>query len=96
MTSNFGTHILRLAVDQGCEYKSRYMITFCRQKGIQITETMAYTSQQNVVAERSNRNLTEKRRAMMLEAHVLKSLWSEAVYAPVYIINRSPKKLFLI
>lgn len=71
------------------------MITFCKNKGIQIHETMAYSPQQNEVSERFNRTLNDKIRTMLIESSVPSFLWSEAVYAAVYIINRSPTKSLL-
>lgn len=65
------------------------MIQFYKKKGIQILETMAYTQpQQYGVAERLNRKIIEKVRALLLQSNTPKNMWSEAVY----IINRSPTR----
>ena len=63
-----------------------------KEKGIQIQTTIAYSSQQNGVAERFNRTLCEKVRAILFESGVPKRLWNEAALTAVYLINRSPTK----
>ena len=51
---------------------------------------MAYTPQQNGVAERMNITLLEKTRAMLKTVDLAKSFWAEAVNTACYVINRSP------
>lgn len=57
-------------------------------KGIQILSTNPYTPKKNSRAERYNRTLLENARAIIL--HIEKEVWSLAVEAAAYIINRSP------
>ena len=95
VTTHFEKRISTLTIDQGREYKSKEMISFCTDKGIQILETMAYCPQQNGVAERYNRTIMEKVRALLIESNVPKTLWTEAVFASVYLINRSPTSALL-
>ncbi|KAH9678909.1 Integrase catalytic domain-containing protein [Citrus sinensis] len=52
--------------------------------------TVAYTPQQNGVAERMNRTLTERIRAMLKTAGLPNSFWAEAAKTACYIVNRSP------
>ncbi|KAH9663295.1 hypothetical protein KPL70_019630 [Citrus sinensis] len=52
--------------------------------------TVAYTPQQNGVAERMNRTLTERIRAMLRTAGLPNSFWAEAAKTACYIVNRSP------
>lgn len=59
-------------------------------EGDQVEATVAYSPQQNGVAERFNRTLVEKVRSMLFEANAPKRMWCEAVYTGVYLINRSP------
>ncbi|KAF2889263.1 hypothetical protein ILUMI_16910 [Ignelater luminosus] len=51
---------------------------------------MRYAASQNGVAEHLNYITFCKVRCMILNANISKTLWSEAVMAAVYIINRSP------
>ncbi|KAH9752597.1 hypothetical protein KPL71_014753 [Citrus sinensis] len=68
------------------EYKARVELEF----GIQRQFTVAYTPQQNGVAERMNRTLTERIRAMLRIAGLPNSFWAEAAKIACYIVNRSP------
>lgn len=52
--------------------------------------TVAYTPQQNGVAEWMNRTLLERTRAMLRTAGLAKSFWAEVVKTACYLINRSP------
>jgi hypothetical protein len=51
-----------------------------------------YTPQQNGIAERTNRTITEKARAMLVASKLASSFWDEAVLTATYLINRSPTK----
>ncbi|WJX45134.1 E3 ubiquitin-protein ligase upl4 [Trifolium repens] len=63
---------------------------FCRLKGIKSHITVAYTPQQNGLAERMNMTLLERVRCMLLGAGLPKSFWGEAVNTAAYLINRCP------
>ncbi|KAH9655438.1 Pathogenesis-related protein 1 [Citrus sinensis] len=52
--------------------------------------TVAYTPQQNGVAERMNRTLTEMIRAMLMTVALPNSFWVEATKTACYIVNQSP------
>jgi len=52
--------------------------------------TVPHTPQLNGRAERLNRTLMEKVRALLFDAGVKKELWGEALYTATYILNRSP------
>ena len=91
-TAKFGARISMLTTDQGTEYLSTKQREWYKEKGIQIQTTIAYSPQQNGVAERFNRTLCEKVRAMLFESGVPKRLWNEAALTAVYLINRSPTK----
>ncbi|GKD10240.1 gag-pol polyprotein [Tanacetum coccineum] len=60
------------------------------QEGIKRQFTTAYTPQQNGVAERMNRTLLERARAMLATASLGKPFWAEAVNTACYMINHSP------
>ncbi|GJV88834.1 retrovirus-related pol polyprotein from transposon TNT 1-94 [Tanacetum coccineum] len=85
-----GKKIKCLRTDNGGEYTGDEFETFCRQEGIKRQFTTAYTPQQNGVAERMNRTLLERARAMLATASLGKSFWAEAVNTTCYVINHSP------
>lgn len=90
VSAQFGMKISKLTVDQGREYGSTAQKGFYKRKGIQVEPTVAYTPQQNGVAERFNRTLVEKVRTMLIDSSMPKSMWCEAAVTAVYLINRSP------
>ncbi|KAH9649806.1 hypothetical protein KPL70_026120 [Citrus sinensis] len=79
-----------LRTDNGGEYTDGEFLAFCKQEGIQRQFTVAYTPQQNGVAEQMNRTLTERIRAMLRTAGLPNSFWAEAAKTACYIVNRSP------
>ncbi|KAH9768487.1 Integrase catalytic domain-containing protein [Citrus sinensis] len=85
-----GKKIKCLRTDNSGEYTDGEFLTFCKQEGIQRQFTVAYTPQQNRVAERMNRTLTERIRAMLRTAGLPNSFWAEAAKIACYIVNRSP------
>lgn len=93
VTSMFnGNKISKLTIDQGREYLSTEQSKWYKSKGIQIEPTIAYSPQQNGVAERFNRTITEKVRTMLLQSGASKMMWSEAALTAVYILNRCPTR----
>lgn len=85
-----GKKIKCLRTDNGGEYTGDEFDNFCKQEGIKRQFTVAYTPQQNGVAERMNRTLLERTRAMLATAGLEKQFWAEAVKTACYVINRSP------
>ncbi|KAL3849434.1 hypothetical protein ACJIZ3_011316 [Penstemon smallii] len=79
-----------MRTDIGGEYTSNEFDNFCQQEGIKRQFTVAYTPQQNGVAERMNITLLEHTRAMLRTAGMTKLFWAEAVKIVCYVINRSP------
>jgi len=63
-----------LRTDNGLEFVSEQFNEFCRKRGIKRHRTVAYTPQQNGLAERMNRTLLEHVRCMLLGAGLSKSL----------------------
>jgi hypothetical protein len=87
-----GRLVKAVRTDNGGEYVSKDLRSFFSAKGIDHQLSMPYTPQQNGVAERLNRTLMDRVRAMLLEAGQPLNLWSEAVVAANYLRNRSPSR----
>lgn len=85
-----GYKVKALRTDNGGEYVSSAVSTYLKNKGIIHQKTMAYTPEQNGKAERLNRTLLEKVRAMLADAGLSKQLWAEALLTANKIRNRSP------
>ncbi|KAE8656252.1 Retrovirus-related Pol polyprotein from transposon TNT 1-94 [Hibiscus syriacus] len=79
-----------VGIDNGGEYTSEEFDDFCKKEGIKRQFTVANTPQQNGVAERMNRTLLERTRAMLRDAGLEKSFWAEAVNTACYLVNRAP------
>ena len=88
----FNLKIVNLYCDNGGEYVNNDFKEFCSKKGIMFHFTVPYTPQQNGVAERMNRTITEKARAMINAADLDKQFWGEAVLTATYLINLTPTK----
>jgi hypothetical protein len=58
--------------------------------GIRIEFTVPHTPSQNGVAERLNRTLITKARAMLVAAELPSQLWGEAVHVACYLKNLTP------
>lgn len=89
-TSHFGSKMTRLRCDNGGEYQSSNLKSFCKQKGIIIEYISPYNPESNGVAERLNRTLTEKARCMIIESQASTELWGEALLTATYLTNRCP------
>lgn len=87
-----GKRLKALRSDNGKEYVNRSFETFCQERGIIHEKTTPYNPQQNGVAERYNRTIMEKVRAMILDAKLGKVFWAEAANTAVYLLNAIPKK----
>lgn len=88
--ADFNCKVVYLYTDNGIEYLSNDFKEFCVQKGITFHLTVPHTPQQNGVAERMNRTLTEKARTMIITSGLDKSFWGEAVLTVTYLINILP------
>lgn len=88
--SMFNSQISKLRCDNGGEYISNDLKMFCRKNGIRVDYTIPFTPQQNGKAERMNRSLVGRGRAMIFDSGLPKKFWGEAIQTATYIINRSP------
>src|SRR5271155_4578580 len=84
-----GRRIKSIRTDCGREYQKQ-MAEFCREFGIHHEETAPYTPKQNGVAERANRTICERIRAILVETSLPKELWAELACAVAHLKNRSP------
>ena len=85
-----GSKVRTVRTDGGGEYVNAEMDALFRSKGIRHQKTVRYTPQQNGAAERLNRTLMERVRAMLSDSALPNNLWAEAVVTANYIRNRSP------
>ena len=85
-----GAFICCLCIDRGGEFTSLEFNAFCKTNGISRQLTVAYTSQQNGVAEHKNRTIMNMVRSMLSEKQVPKNFWPEAVNWTAHVLNRSP------
>lgn len=79
-----------LRSDNGREYINRSMDQNLRRLDIMYQKTIPYTPEQNGLAERMNRTIVERAKAMLFDAELPKIYWAEAVATATYLINRSP------
>lgn len=90
VAGQFNTKIHSVCTDNGGEYCSHEFISFCKANGIIHKTTIPYNPELNGTAERFNRTLLEKSRAMILQSKLPKEMWGEAILCATYITNRSP------
>lgn len=76
--------------DGGGEFVNRAMKEFCRQRGTHWEKTTPYSSQQNGLAEKLNRDLMEMVRANLIAAGLDHKWWGLALGVSVYQKNRLP------
>ena len=74
--------------DHGREFDQLDFDIFCDKHGISHNFSAPRTPQQNGVVERKNITLEDISRTMLLENHLPKSFWAEAVNTANYILNR--------
>ena len=79
--------------DRGGEYLGKEFTLHLKSAGTEHKLTVHDTPQHNGVAERLNRTLLEKVRAMLHDSRLPRSLWGEAVRHAVWLKNRTPTKV---
>jgi len=85
-----GLRLKCLRSDNGGEYCASEFKEFCAKAGIKREFTVPRTPQQNGVAERMNRTITERARCMRLHSGLPPQFWADAVNTAAYLINRGP------
>lgn len=84
-----GNKIKFLQTDNGTEYINKEFQNYLKANGIAQRLSAPYTPHQNGLAERKNRTLVEKARAMLIDSKAELHLWAEAVNTANYLANRS-------
>ena len=92
MENQLGRKVKKIQSDRGGEYWNGEVKEFCAQKGIFHQKTNPYSSQENGVAERLNRTLMDKARAMLSESDLEEKWWGEAVLTANHVRNRTATK----
>jgi transposase InsO family protein len=87
-----GARVKVLHSDRGGEYLGKEFVMHLKAAGTAQKLTVHDTPQHNGVAERLNRTLLEKVRAMLHESGLPRALWGEAVRHAVWLKNRTPTK----
>jgi hypothetical protein len=87
-----GIKIKALRSDNGGEYTSKEFERFLDSCGCYHEHSAAYSQEQNGVAERVNRTIVGRAKAMLYGAQLPLFLWAEAVKTAVYIMNRTPTR----
>jgi hypothetical protein len=78
--------------DRGGEYLDKEFIQYLKKHGTQQKLTVHDTASQNGVAERRNRTIVERIRALLHASGLPKFLWGEAARHVVWLMNRTSTK----
>ena len=87
-----GKSLKAVRTDRGTEYLNSELHKYFRSKGIIHNTTAPYTPEQNGVAERFNRTLMERVRAMLSDAKLEEEYWADAAITATFVRNRSPSR----
>jgi transposase InsO family protein len=82
--------IRALQDDKGGEYMSKAFLAFTEQCGIERRHSTRNRPQQNGLAERANRTMSERITAMLSESRLPPSFWGECISSMVHVWNRLP------
>ncbi|KAJ0787642.1 putative RNA-directed DNA polymerase [Helianthus annuus] len=89
----FSCTIKYLQCDGAPELIHGPMAKFLSDSGVGYRISCPYTPQQNGVAERKNRHLSEVARALLFHAHLPKRFWYDAYATAAFLINRLPSQI---
>jgi hypothetical protein len=87
-----GERLKTVRSDRGGEYVNGVLGDYFKAKGVVHQMTAPYTPEQNGSAERLNRTLVERVRALLFTHNMPLELWGEAVMTANFVRNRSPVK----
>ncbi|GLI66230.1 hypothetical protein VaNZ11_009969 [Volvox africanus] len=85
-----GRRVKEARTDRGTEFLNTVLGAYFGEKGIIHGTTVGYSPEQNGAAERLNRTLLEKTRAMLAESGLPQKLWAEAMATANLLRNVSP------
>ena len=88
--NQLNSKIKGLQDDKGGKYMSNAFLKFTTDCGIERRHTTRNRPQQNGVAERANRTMSDDITAMLSESHLPASFWGEALSAQIHVWNRLP------
>ncbi|KAE8741645.1 hypothetical protein FOCC_FOCC012848 [Frankliniella occidentalis] len=84
--------VYKIRCDNGGEFLNNNCLEWCRERGTVMTPSPPYTPPLNGTAERMNKTITERMRALLFDSGLAEEMWGEAALTAVYLINRSPSK----
>ncbi|GLI67090.1 hypothetical protein VaNZ11_011292 [Volvox africanus] len=85
-----GDKVQRVHTDRGTEYVNNELSNVFREFGIFHEKTAPYSLEQNGAAERLNRILLQKMRAMLIDSGFPMQIWGEALLTANFLRNLSP------
>jgi len=89
LATQFNAKVKRLRSDRGGEYLSNEFSQHLKSKGTERCVTVHDMPEHNGMAERLNRTLVERVRAMIHASGLPKNLWGEAIMHATWLKNRS-------
>uniref|UniRef100_A0A5B6ZV70 Integrase catalytic domain-containing protein n=1 Tax=Davidia involucrata TaxID=16924 RepID=A0A5B6ZV70_DAVIN len=94
ISNQFNAKLLAFRTDNALEYtKVSSFKQFLESRGIIHQTSCIHTPQQNGIAERKNGPIIAIARALMIQMHVPKLFWGDAVLTATYLLNRMPSRV---
>jgi transposase InsO family protein len=93
ISNQFNAKLLAFQTDNAREYTESSFQEFLTSRGIIHQTSCVRTPQQNGIAERKNGPILAIARALMLQMHVPKLFWADAVLTATYLLNRKPSRV---
>lgn len=79
--------------DRGGEFVSNAFDSYLAEQGIRHETSVAYTPQQNGLAEKKQQDIMNKARCMLQHAGLPNEYWFDAAETAAYILNRCPSRV---
>jgi hypothetical protein len=93
ISNQLNAKLLAFRTDNAREYTESSFQEFLTSRGIIHQTSCVRTPQQNGIAERKNGPILAIARALMLQMHVPKPFWADAVLTATYLLNRMPSRV---